>query len=483
MGGKYKAYPEYKNSGDKWLGDIPLHWEAWKWKHALSEPMQYGANEAALDDNRENPRYIRITDMNADGSLKDETFKSLPEEIAQDYLLHDGDILVARTGATVGKSFLYKSEFGSSCFAGYLIKARSNNSIVEPKFLYWFLQSDQYWKYVSGSQIQATIQNVSAEKYGELKFALPELRQERQQITNFLDHETAKIDTLIEEQQSLIRLLKEKRQAVISHAVTKGLNPDAPMKDSGVEWFDSQPDHWRLLELKFTAEDRRKKFTDGDWIESPFITDSGVRLLQTGNVGIGEFKEKGFRYISETTYRYLNCTEVKPNDVLICRLDGPVGRSCLAPDLGVKVITSVDNAILKPNKNFDPRYIVYLTNSTPWLKWIQDLCRVGGGFRLRISRTMLGEQRIPAPPIEEQKATADELDGISYLTENCIRESEESIELLKERRTALISAAVTGKIDVRDWVAPAHPCARDTGASMHGAAPEQKQLVVEAAAI
>ncbi|WP_232055098.1 restriction endonuclease subunit S [Vibrio taketomensis] len=131
---------------------------------------------------------------------------------------------------------------------------------------------------------------------------LPDI-EEQSAILSFLEHETAKIDTLIEKQQQLIKLLKEKRQAVISHAVTKGLNPQAPMKDSGVEWFDAVPLHWKIMELKFSAADGYKTFTDGDWIESPYITDSGVRLLQTGNVGIGEFKEKGFRYISESSFK------------------------------------------------------------------------------------------------------------------------------------------------------------------------------------
>lgn len=165
--------------------------------------------------------------------------------------------------------------------------------------------------------------------------------------------------------------------------------------------------------------------------------------------------------MSEETFTKLNCTEVEPGNVLICRLDGPVGRSCLAPDLGVKIITSVDNVILKPNDYFDPRYIVYLTNCTPWLEWVADLCRVGGGFRLRVSRTMLGDQRIPAPPIEEQAKIANKLDALSHISLDCINKCEESIKLMQERRTALISAAVTGKIDVRNWQPPSNSLANN----------------------
>ena len=445
MGGIYKAYSEYKDSGDNWLGDIPLHWDAWKWKHALSEPMQYGANEAALDDNRENPRYIRITDMNADGSLKDETFKSLPEEIAQDYLLHDGDILVARTGATVGKSFLYKSEFGSSCFAGYLIKARSNNSIVEPKFLYWFLQSDQYWKYVSGSQIQATIQNVSAEKYGELKFALPELRQERQQITNFLDHETAKIDTLIEEQQSLIRLLKEKRQAVISHAVTKGLNPDAPMKDSGVKWLGEVPEHWTQIKLKHIT----KEIIDAEHKTAEYFDDGGYLVCRTTNVRNGKLLLEGGKYTNQTIYNeWTRRGKPEPGDILFTR-EAPAGEACIVPDdiplcLGQRmVLFKLKKDLIKPEFLL---HSIYSGLSDDFVKQLSQGSTVSHFNMADIQNIPLFE-----PPEEEQNEIIDHLHQITSKYDDLTHSALQAIELMQEHRTALISAAVTGKIDVRDW--------------------------------
>jgi len=169
------------------------------------------------------------------------------------------------------------------------------------------------------------------------------------------------------------------------------IEPYQAYKDSGVEWLGVIPEHWETLAVKRVAKAGYKKFVDGDWIESPYITDKGIRLIQTGNVGIGIYKEKGWRYISEKTFNDLNCTEIFPDDILICRLDGPVGRACLVPDLQVRMITSVDNAILKPSEDFDSQFIVYVMSSSVWLEWIQTLCRVGGGFRFRISRSMLGQ--------------------------------------------------------------------------------------------
>jgi type I restriction enzyme S subunit len=293
---------------------------------------------------------------------------------------------------------------------------------------------------------------------GEAWLPLPPV-EEQATIADFLDREIGKIDTLVAKKRTLVERLKEKRTALISHTVTRGLPPDAAraagldphpkLKPSGIDWLGDVPAHWKIGPIKGFAKDGRKTFTDGDWIELPFIAEEGIRLIQTGNVGIGEYREQGFRYVSEESFHELGCTEVEPNDVLICRLDGPVGRACLAPNLGVRMITSVDNTIVKTRENVSPRFVVYLLSSTPWLSWVDALCRVGGGFRVRISRTMLGNNRAPLPPFEEQEAMADYLDAQTRRIDGMVAKVESVIERLQEYRTALITAAVTGKIDVR----------------------------------
>ena len=211
---------EMKDSGVEWLGKVPKHWQVKRLKQLLRKPFLYGANEAALDTNREHPRFIRITDMASDGTLKDETFRSLSPEIAAPYMLENNDILLARSGATVGKSFIYKKEFGDSCFAGYLIKASIKEQLFSPNLIYWFCQSDCYWKNIGGSQIQSTIQNVSAEKYGEIKIPIPPSSTEQDEICSYIEKKTSKIDDLISACITQIDLTNERKTALISAAVT-----------------------------------------------------------------------------------------------------------------------------------------------------------------------------------------------------------------------------------------------------------------------
>jgi len=227
-------------------------------------------------------------------------------------------------------------------------------------------------------------------------------------------------------------------------------------KPSGVEWLGEIPAHWSTARLRSFAKKGCKTFTDGDWIESPSIRDDGIRLIQTGNIGVGFYREQGFRYIDEETFQAFGCTEGFPGDLLICRLADPVGRACLAPDLGTRMITSVDVCILKTDHGKDVRFVVYALSSDGYLSWMSAECR--GGTRDRVSRSMLGAVCIQLPPLAEQHAIAAFLDRKTKMIDRLVEKirylvgevSENKASLLREYRTALISAAVTGKINVRE---------------------------------
>ena len=212
-------HPKLKPSGIEWLGEVPEHWEVKRLKFILAAPLKYGANEAAELDDPDLPRYVRITDIDENDGLREETFKSLPSEVAAEYLLRRGDLLFARSGATSGKTFLYRTNWGACTYAGYLICARIDEEKAVPEFVRHFTASTCYWQWLSSAFIQATIQNVSAERYASLWVPLPPVR-EQVVIADFLDLETAKIDSMVAKIETAIERLQEYRTALITAAVT-----------------------------------------------------------------------------------------------------------------------------------------------------------------------------------------------------------------------------------------------------------------------
>lgn len=208
---------EMKDSGIDWLGMIPAKWDCSSLKRFLSQPLQYGANESAESTNPDWPRYIRITDIDEYGNLRDETFKSLDPEKANDYLLEKGDVLFARSGATVGKTYIFNENY-AACFAGYLIKAKCGEKLL-PEFLYLYTNSIQYDNWKNSVFIQATIQNIGADKYSLLPIVVPSI-EEQQRILDYVNAKLCKLSSVITDVQSQIDDLKKYKSSIITEAVT-----------------------------------------------------------------------------------------------------------------------------------------------------------------------------------------------------------------------------------------------------------------------
>jgi type I restriction enzyme S subunit len=182
-------------------------------------------------------------------------------------------------------------------------------------------------------------------------------------------------------------------------------------------------------------------FIDGDWIESKVIEDTGIRYLTTGNIGPGYYKEQGRGFISEYTFEDLNCTEVFPGDLVMSRLNKPIGRACIIPNLGHRIIVAVDNVILRPNQNFERQFLLHVMNSDGYSTYTDLISR--GATMQRISRGQLGNINIPAPSPQEQTQIANYLDYKTGLIDSIIAQKEELIKKLKEQRQAIINEAVT----------------------------------------
>lgn len=208
-----------KDSEEDWLGDIPAHWTAPYLKRLLKEPLTYGLNEAAELEDRSLPRYLRITDFDENGNLRDETFRSLPVEIANEALLETNDVLFARSGATVGKTFMFRNYDGAACFAGYLVRARTIPWKLDPLFLYYFTKTLAYESWKNMIFTQATIQNISAAKYNYLAIPLPPL-SEQQKICAFVDKKNKDFLRLTSQIQRQIDTLIAYRKSLIHECVT-----------------------------------------------------------------------------------------------------------------------------------------------------------------------------------------------------------------------------------------------------------------------
>mgnify|MGYP005748783223 CR=1 FL=1 len=209
---------EMKESGVEWIGRIPKHWEVSKLKYIIKKPLKYGANEASEYIDYSCPRYIRITDIDSNGKLKEDTFRSLPRDKAEPYLLSKGDILFARSGATVGKAFLFEEEY-KACYAGYLIKASFDNKKVLSKFVYLYTQTLAYQRWKESIFIQATIQNISGEKYSNMQIAIPPISEQKKLIDWLLPRLNV-FDSAITNCQRQITLLQERKQIIINEVVT-----------------------------------------------------------------------------------------------------------------------------------------------------------------------------------------------------------------------------------------------------------------------
>jgi type I restriction enzyme S subunit len=438
MGSRLPPYPKYRDSGLGWLPRVPAHWDMRRGKTLLREVDERSASgdEELLTVSHKTgvtPRRLKNVTM----------FKA--ESYAGHKLARPGDAVVNTMWAWMGAA-------GVSAHLGIVSPAygvyRPRSASVDPRYLDYVLRTPllkaEYHRRSKG--IRASRLRLYADQFLDIGFPAPPLEEQRR-IADYLDTHARLTNRLIRNRRRLLGVLRERRAETLHRVVMGGLHPDARTAQTSIPWLPTMPAHWQELPVKRLAARTPRSFIDGDWIESPYITTSGVRLIQTGNVGVGAYREKGFRYVSEETFVELDCTEVAPGDLLICRLGQPVGRACLAPDLGCRMITSVDVCILKPAPDFDPAYLVLALNDREYLGWVNTLVR--GSTRDRVSRSMLGSFVIPVPPKDEQSASVKAAAGAVAPIDQAMQRVQREIELAYEYRERLVGDLVCGARDVR----------------------------------
>jgi len=311
-----------------------------------------------------------------------------------------------------------------------------------------------YWLLVNSEPLNVlgkgtTFLEISGEVLAGFDMPVPS-SVEQETIANFLDHETAKIDTLIDKQQQLIKLLKEKRQAVISHAVTKGLNPDAPMKDSGVEWLGEVPEHWVTPKMGYLCD--VTKLTGFEYTNYWQPSDDGEIIALRGfNVSERFLSLEKTEKISKQLSNRLSRSKLKAGDIVM-PCTGTLGNAAVI-EHNDKFHINQNIAKLSFSERLTPNFAVqWLTSSV--FRTIVDFNNTSGMQPV----LLIGDIRnmpIPLPPQQEQEKIIKYLDVSNAKYGQIIQRAEQSLNLLGERRTAIISAAVTGKIDVRNWQAEA----------------------------
>ena len=432
MIGRYKAYPEYKESGVEWFGYIPRSWSLSRLK--FSSLINMGQSPSSDDCNIDGIG-LAFLQGNAEFGSKYPTEKQFcptSKKIAK-----AGELLFS-VRAPVGALNIADKNYG----IGRGLCSIRGNSDVEQGFLWWVLPA--YKKQFDAVSTGSTFEAVSAEQVGNLAFGLPS-NIEQQKIASFLEYETAKIDTLIAKQEKLIELLKEKRQAVISHAVTKGLNPNAPMRDSGVEWLGEVPEHWDVTKLKWktlttsggtpATSKYEMYYQDGHipWIRTTDLNNS--KLLETP-VNITP------KALADTA-----CSILPKNSVLLAMYGGAgsIGKHSL-----LMFEATINQAVcgIYPSSAFESGFLHYFYE---FYRPFWMINAAGTRKDPNIGQDHIKEGKVVLPPIEEQQTIEAHIKKTLTLLDRLKDKAIDAIELAKERRTALISAAVTGKIDVRDW--------------------------------
>jgi len=415
----------------EWLGEVPEHWEVL--------PLKRNARLLTdKTDNRSNPVALEHIESWTGRLIETQT-----EFEGEGVSFKVDDILFGKLRPYLAKVYLATA---SGEAVGDFHVIHSSASLL-PRLLQYQLLNREDINLVNSSTYGAKMPRASRSFLGSIAMPVPPL-QEQLPIATFLGHETAKIDALIAEQQRLIELLQEKRQAVISHAVTKGLNPDAPMKDSGVEWLGEVPEHWEVLPIKHTCSLLR----DGTHLPPARVAE-GIPLLSVRNIQGHAFglRDDG-SLISEQDYLELSRSFVpEPDDVMLAIVGATMGKAAIVPSCIGRFHIQRSLAIFRSKPELlVAKWLLGVLGSIGFNSLLWQ--NVGFSAQPGIYLGVLKDIRIPVPPKKEQEEILARLDESINDQSQILSVASHSVDLLQERRSALISAAVTGQIEVRGLV-------------------------------
>ena len=428
---RYQPYPSYKDSGVEWLGDVPEHWGIGLLSSLFSDNKEKNAG-------LKNSNLLSLSYGNIIQKDIDTITGLLPESFDSYQIVHPGYIVLRLTDLQNDKKslrtgFVRETGIITSAYVGL---AKKSQSIGNEKYFYLYLHTFDAYKgfYGMGAGVR---QGLNFDELKKLKFTLPPF-EEQNRIVEFIEKETSKIDTLIAKQQRMIELLGEKRSALISHAVTKGINPNVAMKDSGIEWLGEVPEGWRVLKFNYCTQ-------IGNGQVNPMIEPfNEYTLIAPNHIE----KETGkILFLESATDQGADSGKYvcHKGDVIYSKIRPALAKVCISPY--EQVLCSADMYPIHATNGLSNFFLFWFLLSKEFTSYaILQSDRVA---MPKLNRDTLGESYVPFPDYVEQQQIIHYLDTQTTKIDTLIAKARQAIELMKERRTALISAAVTGKIDVR----------------------------------
>ncbi len=436
-----KKYLKYKDSSIEWIGVIPEHWDRIRIKSLVSTKVTDGPHETpewksegipfisaeAIKGNQIDLNYQR-------GYISIEQH----QEYCKKSKVEKGDILFCKSGSTTGKAAMVETDVDFGIWSPLAI-IRADKNKVNNKYLFQFIQSSLFKGQVETAWTFGTQPNIGMGALENLWIAIPTI-EEQTQIANYLDYKTNQIEILIANKQKLIELLQEERTAIINQAVTKGINPKAKFKPSGVEWLGNVPEHWEIWKLSHAFD----KIGSGTTPESgnPIYHENGtISWLNTGDLNDGYLDSTSKKITAKALEDYSALKKFPAGSVVIAMYGATIGKTSI-----VRFETTMNQAccIFYGSKIIQNEFLFY------WFKSQKEniINLAKGGGQPNISQDILKSIKVPCPEIEEQNKIVKHIDGEEKRMGAIIAKVEQEIELMKEYKTALISEVVTGKVDV-----------------------------------
>ena len=450
-----QRYPEYKDSGIEWIGEIPKDWAYSKLRYHLSESS--GGIWGEDDDFGTGTYVLRSTEITLDGSwnLQDLVKRELGDEDTEKFLVQRGDLIVTKSSGSqdhIGKTGLVGKEIESmnACYSNFVQRIRPNDRL-NSKFLHYFMNcpiAREQYKYQS--ETTTGLANLSKQSIGNLLISIP-FTQEQTQIVAFLDRKTQKIDELIRVKERKIELLGEYRASLIHQAVTKGIDPNAEMKPSGVEWIGEIPKHWGCSKLKLHLSEN----SGGIWGEDDDF-DTGTYVLRSTEITIdGNWNLRNLakrRLSNEEAERFV----LKKGDLVITKSSGSqdhIGKTGRVDEEIESMVVCYSNFVqrVRPKGHMDSKFLHYFMNCPIAREQYKYQSETTTGLA-NLSKESIRNLLVSVPPMQEQAHIVTFLDHKTKQIDELRSTEEQIIKLLKEYRQSLISAVVTGKIDVRNEV-------------------------------